>query len=127
MLVVCVDDDDDDEDVDAVIVVVVPCRLYARHVVALDHFVGRVCAEKTVAMKGKRGAHRSFHSVVVMVRPPVSVVMAECFCCSSCEIKELPGMCASVYMCLCECEKGRGVHEISRNDPSCGAEVALSD
>lgn len=56
-----------------------------------------------------KGAHRSFHSVVVMVRPSVSVVMAECFCCSSWEIKELPGMCGFVYMCLCECEKERGV------------------
>lgn len=52
-------------------------------------------------IKGKK-AHRSFHSVVVMVRPSVSVVTAERFCCSSREMKELPGMCGFVNLCAWE-------------------------
>lgn len=44
-------------------------------------------------IKGKGGARRSFHSVVVMVRPSVSVVMAECFYCSSREMKEFVNLC----------------------------------
>lgn len=47
----------------------------------------------------RNGAHRSFRSLVVMVRPSVSVVMAEPFCCSSPEMKELPGVCGFVFLC----------------------------
>lgn len=38
-----------------------------------------------------------------MVRPFVSLVMAQCFCCSSREMKELPGMCVFVCLRVCVC------------------------
>lgn len=70
----------------------------------------------------EKEAHCSFHSVVVMVRPSVSVVMAQCFCCSSREMKELPRMCGFVCVRVSEREdwnKWRAKStETVRNGPS---------